>query len=116
MKTKTNTKQNGNTKQKTRACKGAGKGNGKPAGRTPTRTVQKEPTPAKRKENRKGIKEYITDDGRELTKSEAEKLNHQYVEIMESGDLKKMLDIHFIFPKALVVDLMKREKQKNRRG
>ena len=48
MKTKTNTKQNGNTKQKTRACKGAGKGNGKPAGRTPTRTAKKEPTPAKK--------------------------------------------------------------------
>ena len=61
-------------------------------------------------------KDYITDDGEELTKPEAEKINQEQVDIVGSGDFEKMLDLHFIFPKKLVVDLINKEVCKNGRG
>lgn len=56
------------------------------------------------------VKEYITDDGVELTKAEAEELNRKQKEIFDSGDLEKMKDCHFILPKSLVKELKKREQ------
>lgn len=56
------------------------------------------------------VKEYITDDGVELTKAEAEELNRKQKEIFDGGDLEKMKDCHFILPKRLVKELKKREQ------
>jgi len=58
-------------------------------------------------------KTYITSDGFELTKAEAEELNRQAMTAFDEKDFKKVLVIPLIFPKRVMADLVKREARKN---
>lgn len=58
-------------------------------------------------------KTYITADGFELTKAEAEELNRQAMVAIDDKDFKKLLVIPLIFPKKVMADLAKREARKN---
>ena len=58
-------------------------------------------------------KTYITADGFELTKAEAEELNRQAMVAIDDKDFKKLLVIPLLFPKRVMADLVKREARKN---
>lgn len=60
-----------------------------------------------------GKKTYITADGFELTKAEAEELNRQAMVAIDDKDFKKLLVIPLIFPKKIMADLAEREARKN---
>lgn len=60
-------------------------------------------------------KTYITADGFELTKAEAEELNRQAMFAIDDKDFKKLLVIPLIFPKKLMRELAEREVRKNGR-
>lgn len=53
-------------------------------------------------------KEYITDDGVELTRSEAIELNNRQIEAVKRGNLLEMQELHFIYPKSLMKELKER--------
>lgn len=47
-------------------------------------------------------KEFITDDGVELTRAEAIELNNRQIETVKRGNLVEMQELHFIYPKSLM--------------